>query len=785
MASSKSTKLWFLAAIVAVLGLTLAVVLYFSLGRSSIARGYTDAAKAFQQGNYDETVRLLTQVVSRDRSNEEAYRLLAQAAHKSGDFPLAAQAWTQAAYLNPLDKTLPLMRERARLLAGQYPLLIDAIQPKLNNGTATPEEIVLYALAQLRSGDTGKAEEAAALLPPGFESTNLLQLRADTAFVQERNAEAKKLFQRLTQSDSDITRAEANLGLSAIAIRENNKTETLNFLLEAARQNPYVAGFQLGRFFVSEGEFEKAKLPLQRGIKAYGSLEGMVDLAEVYASLRDIDALRALAQSMPSTNRTLAETAYYFEAVIAFLNNDVPALRQKLELCSTYQSRPLYRLMSLQVAVSLGDPARIRDAVEKLLVSSPSLQARERIVGLLLPVLTQAVKDNDFMRASALARAIISVAPVSSDIHLRAKKFLMGYDIAQGNFTEARTFAGEILRQHPDDTAAMEAMAQSLLISNAPEQSLPYFERLHKAEPKVARFLEGMALANAAMGRNDKAESLLRQVWQLAPESPQNILSYAQFLLLKKQAAHAGALAADLAKSASPKVQSLGDYIRAQAAQLKNDNAGAIANYRQAILKDPTFPNPYLDLSGLLPPAEAVELLHNGLRKLPDNFDLSYRLAFLLAQQNRNREAADIYEALLKKDPTAGLVLVNFSEVLAALGENARALSLAQQAYERYPQWPVSGECYGLRLCENKDYDAAIDILTPALTAQPKNERIQKALVAALREEGQKALQRGDIHLQSLYFGRLQSLLPDDAQAKQVLTRIAEEAQARQNKEKP
>jgi len=89
-----------------------------------------------------------------------------------------------------------------------------------------------------------------------------------------------------------------------------------------------------------------------------------------------------------------------------------------------------------------------------------------------------------------------------------------------------------------------------------------------------------------------------------------------------------------------------------------------------------------------------------ALAQLPPGDDVKYQQAYILAVLNHDSEAEAIYDDLLRNNPDWDMVLINLSEVKAALNKPDEAFKLAEKAQMLYPRWEQAAECYQRRLTE-------------------------------------------------------------------------------------
>ena len=91
-----------------------------------------------------------------------------------------------------------------------------------------------------------------------------------------------------------------------------------------------------------------------------------------------------------------------------------------------------------------------------------------------------------------------------------------------------------------------------------------------------------------------------------------------------------------------------------------------------------------------------------ALEKLPPSPAVDYRRAYLSALAGRDTEAEALYGRLLEDNPQSLPVLLNLSEVKAALGKKQEALSLARSAARLAPDSEAARQCLKRRGQENR-----------------------------------------------------------------------------------
>ncbi len=103
--------------------------------------------------------------------------------------------------------------------------------------------------------------------------------------------------------------------------------------------------------------------------------------------------------------------------------------------------------------------------------------------------------------------------------------------------------------------------------------------------------------------------------------------------------------------------------------------------------------------------------------------------AYALRRGHRCRDAAPIVERALALAPNDGAVALSAALTWRCVGDEARALEAFARAVELRPNHSLTRLAYGEFLFDRGEYDAAVEILTPASTAGSNEERA-RALAA-------------------------------------------------------
>ncbi|MCU0658266.1 MAG: tetratricopeptide repeat protein [Polyangiaceae bacterium] len=242
-------------------------------------------------------------------------------------------------------------------------------------------------------------------------------------------------------------------------------------------------------------------------------------------------------------------------------------------------------------------------------------------------------------------------------------------------------------------------------------------------------------------------------------------------------------------------------YYAALGAELTEDKASAEKHYREALALAPTFGDAAINLSALLldggKAAEAVTLLKPLAAKSPDDTLLQTNLATALAAAGDHAQAAEVYAALLKKQPTPEARL-GYARALAASGKKEEATKVLREGAAQAGENRDLHAAYGADLAKVGAYEDAIKAMDKAIQLQSSadlltyralfkrslknNEGARTDLEAALKEnpkfaaahfylgETLEALNRpGDARKA---YEKLIALEPDSPRAKKAQARL-------------
>ncbi len=746
----------------------LIVFLWQAFEKKDIADSLYNAENFFREKKYTEAKLSIQEVLSRDNLNEKALRLSAEILEKEFNFPVAALLWKRLIALNPLDDSLGFRYVSALNSARNFRETALFLEKRRKAGNLTAPEILELSRAELEMGNFKAAKHLWEELDKGLvNQDDYSLLSADLLLVENNREEARKTYEWLARkSEKTLVRFSALLRLSSYV----TGPEREKFLKEAAVTFPLVGNAVLADYYLALGRFPEVVTLLEKVPNTERNFLQVRQLGETYAALQQAEKINALVKVVPTNLRDGVVLKYYLEALSAFLNQKYEKTLQLLESCPDFSDRPLFNFLQLESGAILNlPPAGLVGNARKLMDSGES-NASKRVIAILLPLLQryyEAKRYNDGILLGGYLYSLNEKLPAVEDLlllcYLREGKL-------DPQFTEVTQ---KILARSPADKNALLAATIQAVAANRPDEAKRLSLELLKADPKSMFALSLLAGFEEQSKNLPAAEKYLRQELAANPEEPEAADRLFIFLMRNKPDA-VNEFADQYAADGKPAKKARAFLYKAFAAITANDRPKAYGLFQEALKNDKKILTVYLNLAALAKTSsEKEKYLLEGKREFPENRMVLLQLASLYATEKEDAKAAELYEKLLKLEPNNLLILINYSEVLASLGQQERAMMLAVQAKTLFPKDPRVQECYAMREFEQKNYPQAILELETLLKLKHSNPRIIDTLVNALIEEGCRPGK--EPQQAKRCFQRALELKPDSLKAREELRKLVEE----------
>lgn len=766
---------------------------------------------------YDETLKLLANVLNRDPENIEANIAQARTWSAKGDPDKAIQG------LERLDAKFqnfaPLKYELARCYAqknnsGQA---IDLLNQAIAASPDYVDAVLLRAQLQLRAG---KAKEVVEQLRPILDKHPELGtvriVLADAYRIVGRLDDAAALFREQLKSSPNNVEACIALG---IILRQQHKTAEAREMLMRARQlapgNP-LALVQLVDLQLADRNFKAAHQLVQDQLHSTPDsalahfLEGKVFAGEQKWGPAE-DSLKRAVTSNPNFGE-----AYSLLATVYAASNKLADAARQLEIVAERSPNNTQVLMSLAVLYEkMGEPDKARDRYEKLLGLIPDFApALNNLAYLYADQLHQLdrayqlaqkarslqpgdasiadtlgwilYKKRDYKQAIALFNEAVAKTPNDPEIqyHLGMCHYMIGEtDAAEAAFQQALKLPGEFRNK----TDAQRRL--SLVSKTDPKVNLTVadLESTIRTEPDDLLARMGLAEKYESAGRFRDAANQYEEIVKLNPrfrvafvrlaelysgpvKDPDRALSYAKAARdLSQDDPRATLLLGRVALSA-------GNYswayslLKQGCDQLPGDAAGQYDLGLAAFALGKT--------------SEAATQMQRVVQTAGAAGENARTWLALMQLENDGAQtpaAAEQVANALKKDPNYAPAQLAQAATLAKRGESDKAAALYEQVLNRYPDYvPAQKRLATIYAARSSDLAKAYDLASKAHKSLPDDVELDRLLaeISYQRKDYGRALQyleeaagKQPLDARLLYLKGVCSLQVNDvAQGREALT---------------
>ena len=713
-----------------------AALVYFVFVHKSVADYLKIARTAIHKGDIQKAEDNYLKVIQRDKTNEAAYKALAEIAEKNNKPALAAVYWGIAAKLNPLSDQLNEKYLSALLEAHQYPIIMDRLHREKVDGLTDFELYALTKASYYQKPLRKTWELLEKLLKRAPVKPRTIILQANITLAAGKNQKASELFRSLIKNDDKKIRVSALTGLGRSLLSMKEFDEAGDCYRKAVKLDPESVDVRmlLGSYNLSRGKFKTAESQYIKMHKDFpDNLFVVITLAEIYVKDKNIVETKRLLNHIKTKSQLAVAAKYYLRALLSYLENKPVELKKNLDLCKVFSFRPLYAYLRLPEILITNDIPRIKRYVTDLRQIDDSKAARADLCRQIERLALNNFKKNKFDKAEALGLLLEELQPKNPGYaHL-----VMACAFNRQRWYKAINAADKFNKLRPGTLDYLRIKGRSLLFTNKPAEALSLLYKLAKIDSKNPEvWLWAIQASQLSQNKNllaDCTERLLEMPF--SDKFYMNTREAASFLLAENNQEAAAMIADKMLIAKSKKLLALGWSVKAQLAQKKQKWQQAIEYMLKACELDKNsdrllyVSDLYFQMTDY---EKAMSYVNKVLQITPEDPKALYRKALIFQMLADYDKALKVYEELLQKYPKWSLVLVNMSDIMALKGNAEEALKLARRAKEESPLWPRGKFCLAMREMENNNFSVALRIFQLLQSQEPDNEVIKESIEKCL-----------------------------------------------------
>ncbi|MBW4579254.1 MAG: FkbM family methyltransferase [Tildeniella nuda ZEHNDER 1965/U140] len=306
-----------------------------------------------------------------------------------------------------------------------------------------------------------------------------------------------------------------------------------------------------------------------------------------------------------------------------------------------------------------------------------------------------------------------------------------------GQLAEAETLYRQMLKQDPEQIAALTWLALIVDQLGRPEESIAYYDRLLSLQPS-AEVHSNLGTLLCRLGRVQEGLEHQQQAVALKPDQPEThynlgvILS--QIGQIDQAIAHYQQVIA-LAPNYGAAHNNL-----AMALYKQGKLEDAIAHYQQAVVLNPNHVNALNGLGVALfhhgQVEQAIEHYERAIALKPDSFSSYNNLGTALQKQGKLEEAATYYQQALALNPEYASAHDNLGTVLQEQGKVEAAIASYRRALALDPNLANAYNNLGSALQAQGRVDEAIASCLQAIQLQPDHADAHNNYASGLVDRG-------------------------------------------------
>jgi tetratricopeptide (TPR) repeat protein len=733
----------------------------------SLAQEYIEA------GNYPKARVAIRNVLKIDPKDVDAYFLFAQVEEKEKNWRNAVALYQEVVQLAPEHAAALITLAKYYLEARLTEQVVSTADKVLVKYPEHPQAKALKIAVLAVNGQLPDAMTKAEALSSQFPTEpDVAVLLATLHSQQQRYRDAEATLQRalaahpkdmdlLNSLNMILTQGKDMAGAEMVARRMIETEPTL-----------FDHRLRLARFFDLQGAHEKAETVLREAIALDpNDEERRLLLADFLSSRKDPSAaaqalLEAVTQLPHSTKLQFALAALYLKS-----GQDAKAREQYSALVKAYKEKPAsleakVKLAEMDIAAS--KPAEAERQLQEVLKENPRSSEGLTLSG------RMALARRNGKDAVQAFRTVLHDQPELATVHfllgqaylltgennlakesfehavalypgqVDARRSLAALESQSGRHQQARARLDDLLRQRPDDVAALDMLMMLDLVTKnwaGAERTLNRLQSVANASA-VALMAEGRL--REAQQQYAQASAAYERATMHAPNDPDALLS-----LVKLDIAQGHA---DRAKTRLDALLAIrpdhlfGHGLLGEVLALSGHPQEADLQLREASRVNPKWIAPWLNRGGLWLAQKqvdlAIQVTQAGLKANPDSEELYMLQASAYSNQGQFDHAITAYDEALRLNPRNVLAANNLASLLVDVKGDPQSLQKAfalSRDFEKDAPHPLFLDTLGWVRFKMGQREEALRLMKEAVAKSPEVPTLNYHLGMAFYQSGKTA----------------------------------------------
>jgi len=299
--------------------------------------------------------------------------------------------------------------------------------------------------------------------------------------------------------------------------------------------------------------------------------------------------------------------------------------------------------------------------------------------------------------------------------------------------------ASRVSAREPENFRAYMLKGNVLLAQGKYNIAMANFINARQLHPKAFAPLYYMAMTAEKSNQLNKAIKLYSNLMENHPNIADVALRYARLLIKAGKIGEKKHIFEKAIKNA-PKSGYLYHILGEVYISLDNTSK-AMDCFKNAIDLQPDLTTSYLQLLAIYKKGQefdkAEKILKACIKHMPDFPEAYIELAHIYKQEWRFNEAISTLETAIAKNPDSAYLANNLAWLYLERDINIeKAFTLAQKAYERYPDDPSIADTLGFAYYKKNLFNQALWILKKTLSKEPDNPMINFHMAKVLHAMG-------------------------------------------------